>query len=110
MSVGTEQKDARTSSYDGTSRRILLRVILVKEGLYRIQIQCRRQPHTLRDFTFNAAKCTHMTYGNAKIKSKYKMKEGDGKVTDIRHDDEVEKDLGVLFDRSCLSDNTLDAQ
>ena len=27
------------------------------------------------------------------------MKEGDGKVTDIRHDDEVEKDLGVLFDR-----------
>ena len=49
--------------------------------------------------TFNAAKCTHMTYGNAKIKSKYKMKEGDGKVTDIRHDDEVEKDLGVLFDR-----------
>ena len=49
--------------------------------------------------TFNAAKCTNMTYGNAKIKSKYKMKEGDGKVTDIRHDDEVEKDLGVLFDR-----------
>ena len=40
----------------------------------------------------------HMTYGNAKIKSKYKMKEGDGKVTDIKHDDEVEKDLGVLFD------------
>ena len=30
--------------------------------------------------------------------SKYKMKEGDGKVTDIKHDDEVEKDLGVLFD------------
>ena len=27
------------------------------------------------------------------------MKEGDGKVTYIRHDDEVEKDLGVLFDR-----------
>ena len=26
------------------------------------------------------------------------MKEGDGKVTDIKHDDEVEKDLGVLFD------------
>ena len=49
--------------------------------------------------TFNAAKCTHMTYGNAKIKSKYKMKECDGNVTDIRHDDEVEKDLGVLFDR-----------
>ena len=40
-----------------------------------------------------------MTYGNAKIKLKYKMKEGEGKVTDIRHDDEVEKDLGVLFDR-----------
>ena len=39
-----------------------------------------------------------MTYGNAKIKSKYKMKEGDGKVSDIKHDDEVEKDLGVLFD------------
>ena len=48
--------------------------------------------------TFNASKCTHMTYGNAKIKSKYKMKEGDGKITDIKHDDEVEKDLGVLFD------------
>ena len=48
--------------------------------------------------TFNASKCTHMTYGNAKVKSKYKMKEGDGKVTDIKHDDEVEKDLGVLFD------------
>ena len=87
----------REQAHDGTSRRILLRVIL--EGLYRIQIQCRRQPHTLWDFTFNAEKCTHMTYGNAKIKSKYKMKEGDGKVTDIRHDDEVEKDLGVLFDR-----------
>ena len=26
------------------------------------------------------------------------MKEGDGKVTDIKHDDDVEKDLGVLFD------------
>ena len=26
------------------------------------------------------------------------MNEGDGKVTDIKHDDEVEKDLGVLFD------------
>ena len=48
---------------------------------------------------FNATKCTHMTYGNPKIRSKYKMKEGDGKLTDIRHDDEVEKDLGVLFDR-----------
>ena len=33
--------------------------------------------------TFNAAKCTHMTYGNAKIKSKYKMTGGGGKVTDI---------------------------
>ena len=39
-----------------------------------------------------------MTYGNAKVKSKYKMKESDGKVTDIKHDYEVEKDLGVLFD------------
>ena len=48
--------------------------------------------------TFNASKCIHMTYGNAKVKSKYTMKEGDGKVTDIKHDDEVEKDLGVLFD------------
>ena len=48
---------------------------------------------------FNATKCTHMTYGNAKIRSQYKMKEGDGKLTDIRHDDEAEKDLGVLFDR-----------
>ena len=54
-----------------------------------------------------------MTYGNAKIKSKYKMKEGDGKVTDIKHDDEVtlEKDLGVLFEtQSCHSDNILDVQ
>ena len=46
----------------------------------------------------NASKCTHMTYGNAKIKSKYKMKDGDGTETVIRHDDEVEKDLGFLFD------------
>ena len=46
----------------------------------------------------NASKCTHMAYGNAKIKSKYKMKEGDGTETVIRHDDKVEKDLGVLFD------------
>ena len=48
---------------------------------------------------FNATKCTHMTYGNAKIRSQYKIKEGDGKLTGIRHDDEAEKDLGVLFDR-----------
>ena len=48
---------------------------------------------------FNATKCTHMTYGNPNIRSKYKMNEGDGKLTDIRHDDEVEKDLGGLFDR-----------
>ena len=27
---------------------------------------------------FNATKCTHMTYGNPKISSQYKMKEGDG--------------------------------
>ena len=47
----------------------------------------------------NATKCTHMTYGNPKIRSQYKMKEGDGRLTDIRHDDEAEKDLGVLFDR-----------
>ena len=48
---------------------------------------------------FNATKCTHMTYGNPKIRSKYKMKEGGGKLTDIRHDDEIEKDLVVLFAR-----------
>ena len=51
---------------------------------------------------FNASKCSkhiYMTYGNPKIKSKYKMKETDGNLTDIRHDDEVEKDLGVRFDR-----------
>ena len=27
---------------------------------------------------FNATKCTHMTYGYPKIRSQYKMKEGDG--------------------------------
>ena len=27
------------------------------------------------------------------------MKEGDGKLTDIRHDEEAEKDLGVPVDR-----------
>ena len=48
---------------------------------------------------FNATKCTHMTYGNPKIRSQYKVKDGDGKLTDIRHDDEAEKGLGVLFDR-----------
>ena len=43
---------------------------------------------------------THMTYGNPKIRSQYKMNEGGWwKLTDIRHDDEAEKDLGVLFDR-----------
>ena len=31
---------------------------------------------------FNATKYTHMTYGNPKIRSQYKMKEGDGKQTD----------------------------
>ena len=41
-----------------------------------------------------------MTYGNPMIRSPYKMKEGDGKLTDIRHDDEAEKTLGVLFDRN----------
>ena len=30
------------------------------------------------------------------------MKEDDGKLTDIRHDDEAEKDIGVLFDRKML--------
>ena len=40
-----------------------------------------------------------MTYGNPKIRSTYKLKEGDGKLTDIRYDEEVEKDIGVLFDR-----------
>ena len=29
----------------------------------------------------------------------YKLKEGGGTLTDIRHDDEAENDLGVLFDR-----------
>ena len=37
--------------------------------------------------------------GNPQIRSQYTMKEGDGKLTDIRHDDEAEKDIGVLFDR-----------
>ena len=46
----------------------------------------------------NATKCTRMTYGNPKIRSQYKIKEGDGKLTGIRHDDEAEKDLGFLFD------------
>ena len=44
----------------------------------------------------NATKCTHMTYCNPKIRSQYKMKEGDGKLADIRHDDETKKYLGVL--------------
>lgn len=48
---------------------------------------------------FNASKCTHMTYGKPKIRSQYRMKEKDGSETDIRRDDDVEKDLGVLFDR-----------
>ena len=48
---------------------------------------------------FNTTKCTHMTCGNPKIRSQYKMKEGDGKLTDVRHDDEAEKDLGDLFER-----------
>ena len=46
---------------------------------------------------FNASKCTHVTY--AWLPKDKKMKEGNGKLTDIRHDDEAEKDLGVLFDR-----------
>ena len=29
----------------------------------------------------NATKCTHMTYGCPKIRSQYKIKEGDGKLT-----------------------------
>ena len=31
---------------------------------------------------FNTTKYTHMTYSNPKIRSQYKMKEGDGKQTD----------------------------
>ena len=58
---------------------------------------------------FNATKCTHMTYGNPKIRSQYKMKEGDGKLTDIRHDDEAETDLGICLKESCHSDSTLEA-
>ena len=38
------------------------------------------------------------------------MKEGDGTETVIRHDDEVEKDLGFCLTQSCHSDNTLDVQ
>ena len=38
---------------------------------------------------FNATKCTHMTYGNPNIRSQYNIKEGDGKLTDIRHDGEA---------------------
>ena len=52
-----------------------------------------------RQLHFDVTKCTHMTYGNPKIRLQYKMKEGDGKLTNIRHDDEAEKYLGDLFDR-----------
>ena len=47
----------------------------------------------------SATKCTHMTYGNPNIRSQYKMKKGDGKLTYIRYGDEVEKYLEVLIDR-----------
>ena len=47
---------------------------------------------------FNATQLTDMTYENTTtIRSQ--MKEGDGKLTDIIHDDEVGKCRGVLFDR-----------
>ena len=36
-----------------------------------------------RRLKVNATKYTHMTYGYPKIRSQYKMKEGDGKLTDI---------------------------
>ena len=52
---------------------------------------------------------THDLWQRKDKKSKYKMKEGDGKVTDIRHDDEVET-LEFCLTGSCLSDNTLDVQ
>jgi len=48
---------------------------------------------------FNAEKCSHMTYGKAKIASSYTMKDIAGEEVDIRRDAEVEKDLGVTFDR-----------
>ena len=50
-----------------------------------------------------------MTYGNPMIRSPYKMKEGDGKLTDIRHDDEAEKTLGFCLTETCHSDSTLEA-
>ena len=51
------------------------------------------------NYKFNATKCTYITCGNPKIRSRYMVEEGDGKLTYIRHDDETETDLGVLFDR-----------
>ena len=46
--------------------------------------------------------CVHfvhsMTYGNPKIISQYKMKEGDGKLTDKILDDEADKYMVVQFD------------
>ena len=46
-----------------------------------------------RRLKVNAPKYTHMTYGYPKIRSQYKMKEGDGYII-IRHDDEAEKEPG----------------
>ena len=48
---------------------------------------------------FNAEKCSHMTYGRRKVESSYTMKDADGERVKIKEDAEVEKDLGVTFDR-----------
>jgi len=48
---------------------------------------------------FNAEKCSHMTYGRAKVDSSYTMKGTVGEQVRIKSDAEVEKDLGVTFDR-----------
>ena len=60
---------------------------------------------------FNSTKCrrsTLMTYDKPKIRTPYKMKEGDGKLTDTRHDDEAEnRHLGLCLTESCHSDSTL---
>ena len=44
-------------------------------------------------------KFTHDVWQPKYIRSQYAMMDGNGKLTDIRHDDIAEKDLGVLFDR-----------
>ena len=52
--------------------------------------------------SFNADKCSHMTYGRKKINSSYTMKMSDGTRMKIKNDAEVEKDLGVTFDRGLM--------